>query len=62
MIIELKYGNTNTYLIKAKGAKLEYAAPLAEEQLEQWAKYVVKNIPVAGGMAKDMEIAGQMTL
>lgn len=48
--------------LKAKGAKLEYAAPLAEEQLEQWAKYVVKNIPVAGGMAKDMEIAGQMTL
>ncbi len=48
--------------LKAKGAKLEYAAALTPEQTEQWQKYIVKNIPVAGGMAKDMEIAGQMLL
>ncbi len=48
--------------LKAKGSKLEYAAPVAEEQMESLRKYVVKNIPVAGAMARDLEVAGQMTL
>ena len=48
--------------LKARGAKLDSAALLSAEQLEAFKKYVVKNIPAAGGMAKDLEIAGQMTL
>jgi len=48
--------------LKAKGAKVEEASVLTAEQLEGLQKYVVKNIPAAGGMAKDLEIAGQMTL
>ena len=47
--------------LRAK-AKLEYAAVVAGETAEQVKKYVVKNIPAAGGMAKELEIAGQMTL
>ncbi|MBR6718756.1 MAG: topoisomerase IV, partial [Oscillospiraceae bacterium] len=48
--------------LKAKGAKLDSATLLSAEQLETFKKYVVKNIPAAGGMAKGLEIAGQMTL
>ncbi len=43
-------------------AKLEYAAVVTEETAAQVMKYIVKNIPAAGGMAKELEIAGQMTL
>ena len=48
--------------LKAKGAVLETASVLHAEQLETMQKYVVKNIPAAGSMAKDLEISGQMTL
>ena len=48
--------------LKARGAKIEEASILTAEQYESMQKYVVKNIPAAGGMAKDLEIAGQMTL
>ncbi|MBR3269404.1 MAG: topoisomerase IV [Oscillospiraceae bacterium] len=48
--------------LKAKNAAVEEAAVLTEGQPEALQKYVVKNIPAAGGMAKDLEIAGQMTL
>lgn len=47
--------------LKAK-ASLETAAVLTAEQSEELKKYAVKNIPAAGAMAKDLEIAGQMTL
>ncbi len=47
--------------LKAKAA-LEYAAVVDDAQLEQLKKYIVKNIPAVGGMAKDLEIAGQLTL
>ena len=48
--------------LKAKGAKVEEVSVPTAEQLGGLQKYVVKNIPAAGGMAKDLEIAGQMTL
>ncbi|MBQ8922927.1 MAG: topoisomerase IV [Oscillospiraceae bacterium] len=48
--------------LKAKNAVVEEASLLTDEQLSALQKYVVKNIPAAGGMAKDLEIAGQMTL
>jgi len=48
--------------LKAKNAVIEEASILTEEQFAALQKYVVKNIPAAGGMAKDLEIAGQMTL
>ena len=48
--------------LKSKSAALDSASVLTEEQLAPLQKYVVKNIPAAGGMAKDLEIAGQMTL
>ncbi len=48
--------------LKTKNAKLEYAAALTDEQLAELQKYVVKNIPAAGVMARDLEVAGQMTL
>ena len=48
--------------LKAKNAVIEEASLLTEEQFAALQKYVVKNIPAAGGMAKDLEIAGQMTL
>jgi DNA gyrase subunit A len=47
--------------LKAK-AKVEFAAAVTEETADQVKKYIVKNIPAAGGMAKELEIAGQMTL
>ena len=43
-------------------AVLADAAIVTDEQLATYAKYVAKNIPVTGGMAKDMEVIGQMTL
>lgn len=48
--------------LKAKSAALESASLLNSEQLEAMQKYVVKNIPAAGAMAKDLELNGQMTL
>ncbi|MBR4199907.1 MAG: topoisomerase IV, partial [Oscillospiraceae bacterium] len=48
--------------LKSKSAALETASVLTAEQLVPLQKYVVRNIPAAGGMAKDLEIAGQMTL
>ena len=48
--------------LKAKSSALESASVLNAEQLEELKKYVVKNIPASGGMAKDLEISGQMTL
>ncbi|HAG12556.1 MAG TPA: topoisomerase IV [Ruminococcus sp.] len=48
--------------LKAKGAVLDSAQVLNSEEFEAMQKYVVKNIPAAGGMAKDLEINGQMTL
>ena len=48
--------------LKAKGAKVEEASLLTEEQRGSLEKYIVKNIPAAGCMAKDLEIVGQMTL
>ncbi len=47
--------------LKAK-AVLEYAAVITPDQQESLQKYVVKNIPAVGSMAKDLEIAGQLTL
>ncbi|MCQ2416195.1 MAG: DNA topoisomerase (ATP-hydrolyzing) subunit A [Oscillospiraceae bacterium] len=47
--------------LKAKGAVLESASVVSDEQLEQLQKYVVKNIPAAGGMAKDLEVTGQLS-
>ena len=47
--------------LKAK-AELESAAVVTAEMAESVKKYIAKNIPAAGGMAKDMEITGQMTL
>lgn len=47
--------------LKAK-AVVEYAAVITSEQQTALQKYVVKNIPAVGGMAKDLEIAGQLTL
>ena len=48
--------------LKAKASKLDSASVLTGEQTEDLKKYVVKNIPAAGCMAKDLELAGQMTL
>ena len=48
--------------LKAKSSALESASVLNAEQLEELKKYVVKNIPASGGMAKNLEISGQMTL
>ena len=48
--------------LKAKSSKLDSAAVLTAEQTEELKKYIVKNIPASGGMAKDLELAGQMTL
>lgn len=48
--------------LKAKFSALDSASVLTSEQLESLKKYVVKNIPASGGMAKDLEINGQMTL
>ena len=48
--------------LKAKSSALDSASVLTSEQLENLKKYVVKNIPASGGMAKDLEINGQMTL
>ncbi len=48
--------------LKAKSSALDSASVLSAEQLENLKKYVVKNIPAAGGMAKDLELNGQMTL
>ena len=48
--------------LKAKNAVLEEARELDSEQRRQLEKYVVKNIPAAGAMAKELEIVGQMTL
>ena len=48
--------------LKAKSSKLDSASVLTDEQTEELKKYVVKNIPAAGSMAKDLELAGQMTL
>ena len=48
--------------MKAKNAVLEEASVLDSEQRSQLEKYVVKNIPAAGLMAKEMGIVGQMTL
>lgn len=48
--------------LKAKGATLEYAATLTPEQLAEMQKYVAKHIPAAGSLARDLEVAGQMTL
>lgn len=47
--------------LRAK-AKLESAAVVTEEQAPELAKYITKNIPAAGSMAKDLELSGQMTL
>ena len=47
--------------LRAK-AKVEYAAVVTADQLPDLQKYAAKNIPAAGGMAKDMEVAGQLTL
>lgn len=49
-------------MLKAKSAALDSASVLNAEQLENLKKYVVKNIPAAGGMAKNLELNGQMTL
>ncbi|MBP0974725.1 MAG: topoisomerase IV, partial [Oscillospiraceae bacterium] len=48
--------------LKSKSSALDSASVLTAEQLENMKKYVVKNIPASGGMAKDLEINGQMTL
>ena len=48
--------------LKAKSSKLDSASVLNAEQLASLQKYVVKNIPASGGMAKDLELNGQMTL
>lgn len=48
--------------LKAKSSALDSASVLHAEQLDALQKYVVKNIPAAGAMAKDLELAGQMTL
>ena len=48
--------------LKSKSSALDSASVLTAEQLENMKKYVVKNIPASGGMAKDLEIYGQMTL
>ena len=48
--------------LKSKSSALESAAVLTESQTEQLKKYIVKNIPAAGGIARDLEITGQMTL
>ena len=47
--------------LRAK-AVVEYAAVITEEQQEQMKKYIVKNIPAVGGMAKELELSGQLTL
>ena len=47
--------------LRAK-AKLESAAEVPESRVAELQKYAAKNIPAAGGMAKDMELSGQMTL
>ncbi len=46
--------------LKAK-AELESAVVVTAEMAESVKKYVAKNIPATGGMAKDMEITGQMS-
>ena len=48
--------------LKAKNAVLEEASVLDSEQYRQLEKYIVKNIPAAGAMARELEIVGQMTL
>ena len=48
--------------LKARAAKLDSASVLTDEQTEAQKKYIIKNIPAAGCMAKDLELAGQMTL
>ncbi|MBR3448904.1 MAG: topoisomerase IV [Oscillospiraceae bacterium] len=48
--------------LKAKSSKLDSASVLTAEQTEELKKYIIKNIPAAGSMAKDLELAGQMTL
>lgn len=48
--------------LKAKNAVLEEAQILDSEQYRQLEKYIVKNIPAAGLMAKELEVVGQMTL
>lgn len=48
--------------LKAKSAKLEYTTVMTEEIPENMQKFIVKNIPAAGSMARDLEVAGQMTL
>ena len=48
--------------LKAKSSKLDSASVLTAEQTEELKKYIVKNIPAAGSMAKDLELTGQMTL
>ena len=47
--------------LRAK-AKIESAVIVAESQRDAVAKYAAKNIPAAGGTAKDLEISGQLTL
>ena len=47
--------------LRAK-AKVEFAEAVTPEQLPALQKYTAKNIPAAGGMAKELEIAGQLTL
>ncbi len=47
--------------LRAKAA-VEYAAVITGEQSEQLKKYIVKNIPAVGGMAKELELSGQLTL
>ncbi len=47
--------------LRAK-AKLESAAEVPESRVAELQKYAAKNIPASGGMAKDMELSGQMTL
>ncbi len=48
--------------LKAKSSKLDSASVLTAEQTEELKKYIVKNIPAAGSMARDLELAGQMML
>ena len=48
--------------LKSRAAKLDSASVLTDEQTAEQKKYIVKNIPAAGCMAKDLELAGQMTL
>jgi DNA gyrase subunit A len=48
--------------LKAKNAVLEEARELDSEQMKQMEKYIIKNIPAVGLMAKELGVVGQMTL